>query len=268
MNARDRILGKIRNAQANKTLGAIAATDQHTESIASHLANHRRGPLPPPPDSLVACFKERVIKLSSDVLETHDKMEVPALLARYLSERKLPMRGVCWTSLAGLPWRAAGLDMRSRPANGHARFPHLNPLNETTSHSTRLLKTAAKSLVIPQAVEEANESLREFNVNDQDMVGVTGTFCAIAETGTLMVLSGAETPATTSLLPETHVAVLDPRRIVATMEDAWELMRKEYKQPPRAVNFISGPSRTADIEQTVTLGAHGPYRVLLILAPH
>jgi len=220
MNARDRILGKIRNAQANKTLGAIAATDQHTESIASHLANHRRGPLPPPPDSLVACFKERVIKLSSDVLETHDKMEVPALLARYLSERKLPMRGVCWTSLAGLPWRAAGLDMQSRPAT------------------------------------------------NQDMVGVTGTFCAIAETGTLMVLSGAETPATTSLLPETHVAVLDPRRIVATMEDAWELMRKEYKQPPRAVNFISGPSRTADIEQTVTLGAHGPYRVLLILAPH
>jgi len=43
-------------------------------------------------------------------------------------------------------------------------------------------------------------------------------------------------------------------------------MRKECKQPPRAVNFISGPSRTADIEQTVTLGAHGPYRVLLILA--
>jgi L-lactate dehydrogenase complex protein LldG len=64
------------------------------------------------------------------------------------------------------------------------------------------------------------------------------------------------------------VAIVDPRRIVATMEDAWDLMRKEFKQPPRAVNFISGPSRTADIEQTVTLGAHGPYRVLLILAPN
>jgi L-lactate dehydrogenase complex protein LldG len=96
---------------------------------------------------------------------------------------------------------------------------------------------------------------------------VTGAFCAIAETGTLMMLSGADTPATTSLLPETHVAVIEPRRIVATMEDAWDLMRKEHRQLPRAVNFVSGPSRTADIEQTVTLGAHGPYRVLLILAP-
>jgi L-lactate dehydrogenase complex protein LldG len=82
-----------------------------------------------------------------------------------------------------------------------------------------------------------------------------------------MMLSGKDTPPSTSLLPETHIAILDPSRIVASMEDAWDLMRKEFKQPPRAVNFISGPSRTADIEMTVTLGAHGPYRVLVILAP-
>jgi L-lactate dehydrogenase complex protein LldG len=213
MNAREKILARIRSAQINASQGT------HSETIASYLTKHPRGPLPPPPDSLVACFKERALKLSSDVLETNNRMEVPTLLARYLSERKLPMRGVCWPSLADLPWSVAGLDIQSRPAK------------------------------------------------DQDLVGVTGAFCAIAETGTLMMLSGADTPATTSLLPETHVAVLDPGRIVATMEDAWDLMRKEYKQPPRAVNFISGPSRTADIEQTVTLGAHGPYRVLLILAP-
>jgi len=213
MNARDRILGRIRNAQARQTTAA------HAETISSHLAQHPRGPLPPSPDDLVECFRERALKLSSDVLEAKDRMEVPALLARYLDESKLPMRGVCWPSLAGLPWSTAGLEMQSRPAT------------------------------------------------NQDLVGVTGAFCAIAETGTLMMLSGAETPAAASLLPETHVAVLDPQRIVATMEDVWDLMRMECKQLPRAVNFISGPSRTADIEQTVTLGAHGPYRVLLILAP-
>jgi L-lactate dehydrogenase complex protein LldG len=49
------------------------------------------------------------------------------------------------------------------------------------------------------------------------------------------------------------------------MEEAWQLMRSELGGPPRAVNFISGPSRTADIEQTVTLGAHGPYRVHVII---
>jgi L-lactate dehydrogenase complex protein LldG len=67
------------------------------------------------------------------------------------------------------------------------------------------------------------------------------------------------------LLPETHVAILNLNRIVATMEDAWDLLRKEWRIPPRTVNFISGPSRTADIEQTLTLGAHGPYRVAVIL---
>lgn len=98
-----------------------------------------------------------------------------------------------------------------------------------------------------------------------DLVGVTGAFCAIAETGTLMLLSGPDTPAATSLLPETHIAVVPIARIVKCMEDAWDLLRKEQGKLPRAVNFVSGPSRTADIEQTVTLGAHGPYRVHVIL---
>jgi L-lactate dehydrogenase complex protein LldG len=100
-----------------------------------------------------------------------------------------------------------------------------------------------------------------------DMVGITGAFCAIAETGTLMTLSGVERPPSVSLVPETHIAVLPAQRVVRTMEDAWALLRQERPQNtmPRAVNFISGPSRTADIEQTLVLGAHGPYRVHILL---
>lgn len=211
MSARENILNKIRKAQ---TLHANAA-----EVIATHLAHHPRGPRPSLPDDLVAHFKTRALKLSSDVLETADRKNIPELLANYLREKSLPMNGVCWPELADLPWLAAGLEIPPRPATNN------------------------------------------------DAVGITGAFCAIAETGTLMMIGSATTPATTSLLAETHVAIIDPKRIVATMEDAWELMRKEVGQPPRAVNFISGPSRTADIEQTVTLGAHGPYRVLLIIAP-
>jgi L-lactate dehydrogenase complex protein LldG len=100
-----------------------------------------------------------------------------------------------------------------------------------------------------------------------DLTGITGAFCAIAETGTLMMLSGPQTPPAASLLPETHVAVVSRSRIVTGMEDAWALLRAEHGVLPRAVNFISGPSRTADIEQTVSLGAHGPYRVHIILLP-
>jgi L-lactate dehydrogenase complex protein LldG len=98
-----------------------------------------------------------------------------------------------------------------------------------------------------------------------DAIGITGAFCAIAETGTLMLCSGARTPSAVSLVPETHIAIVRSARVVRTMEDAWQLLRAERGALPRAVNFVSGPSRTADIEQTVTLGAHGPYRVHLVL---
>jgi L-lactate dehydrogenase complex protein LldG len=98
-----------------------------------------------------------------------------------------------------------------------------------------------------------------------DLVGITGVYCGISETGTLMTLSGPDSPPSVSLLPETHIAVLQSARIVRSMEDAWALARAEVDGVPRAVSFISGPSRTADIEQTLTLGAHGPYRVHVII---
>ena len=98
-----------------------------------------------------------------------------------------------------------------------------------------------------------------------DLVGITGVFCAVAETGSLVVLSGPDTPAANSLLPETHIALVPASRIVAGMEEAWRLLREECGELPRAVNFISGPSRTGDIEQTLVLGAHGPYRVHIVL---
>lgn len=100
---------------------------------------------------------------------------------------------------------------------------------------------------------------------DDDKTGISGCFCAIAETGTLLLLSGLQTPGSVSLLPETHIAIVPVGRIVATMEDAFALLRAERGKLPRAVNFISGPSRTGDIEQTIVLGAHGPCRVHLIL---
>lgn len=100
---------------------------------------------------------------------------------------------------------------------------------------------------------------------DKDLVGITGCFCAVAETGTLMLLSGADTFASAALLPETHIAIVPVSRVVGSIEDAFALAKKERGELPRATNFISGPSRTGDIEQTIVLGAHGPYRVHVIL---
>ncbi len=105
---------------------------------------------------------------------------------------------------------------------------------------------------------------------ESDRLGITGSFCAIAETGTVLLMTSPTAPNKVSLLPETHVAIVRTSRIVVGMEEAWNLVRAEFKQLPRACSFISGPSRTADIEQTLVIGAHGPYRVHIILVdePH
>lgn len=106
---------------------------------------------------------------------------------------------------------------------------------------------------------------RRDEAEGSDLIGITDTFCAVAETGTLVLLSGPDMSASTHLLPETHIALVAGARIVATMEDAFSLLRAERKEMPQAINLVSGPSRTGDIEQTIVLGAHGPYRVHIII---
>lgn len=97
-----------------------------------------------------------------------------------------------------------------------------------------------------------------------DEVSLTPAFAAVAETGTLMLRSGADHPTTLNFLPDTHVVVLRASQIVGPYEEAWDRLRAAGPIP-RAVNFVSGPSRTADIEQTIQLGAHGPRRLHIIL---
>jgi L-lactate dehydrogenase complex protein LldG len=97
-----------------------------------------------------------------------------------------------------------------------------------------------------------------------DDVGITGCFCAIAETGTLVFVTGAQTPSATFLLPDTHVAIVRADQVVAGMEEAFSRVRANGAMP-RAINLVSGPSRTGDIEQTIVLGAHGPRRVHIVL---
>jgi L-lactate dehydrogenase complex protein LldG len=98
-----------------------------------------------------------------------------------------------------------------------------------------------------------------------DVVSVTGAFAAVAETGTLMMLSGPAHPTTLNFLPETQIAVVRAERVVGPYEDAWDMVRRERGQLPRTVNFITGPSRTADIEMTLYMGAHGPRRLHVVL---
>jgi L-lactate dehydrogenase complex protein LldG len=101
----------------------------------------------------------------------------------------------------------------------------------------------------------------------EDKASVTGAFAAVAETGTLMLLSGAEGPSSLNFLPDYHLVVLDAKTLVGTYEEAWERLRARQGGGllPRTVNFITGPSRSADIEQTIQLGAHGPRRLHILI---
>ena len=98
-----------------------------------------------------------------------------------------------------------------------------------------------------------------------DAISVTGAFAGIAETGTLMMLSAASHPTTLNFLPEDHIVVLQQSDIVAHLEDAWVRLRAARPEFPRTVNLITGPSKTADVEQTIQEGAHGPRRVHVIV---
>ena len=99
----------------------------------------------------------------------------------------------------------------------------------------------------------------------EDRVSVTGAYAGIAETGTLVFVSDRATPTTLNFLPETHIAVLARDRLVAHLEDVWTRIRAERNALPRTVNFITGPSRTGDIELQLELGAHGPRRLHVLL---
>jgi len=93
-----------------------------------------------------------------------------------------------------------------------------------------------------------------------DRVGLAHAFAGIAETGTLALMSGRDNPTTLNFLPEVHIVTLEAQKIVGDYEAFWDALRAAYGKGlmPRTVNFITGPSRSADIEQTLLLGAHGP----------
>ncbi len=98
--------------------------------------------------------------------------------------------------------------------------------------------------------------IRLVRSDDADVkAGITGAMSAIAETGTLVIASGTGKPLTASLLPEIHIVVIRSSQILETLEEA---MRLDEIRSAASTVLISGPSRTADIEMTLTIGVHGP----------
>ncbi len=115
--------------------------------------------------------------------------------------------------------------------------------------------------------EQTTLSISTGPARESVAVSVTSAAAGIAETGTLVLLAGPDSPTTLNFLPDTHIVVMAASRITGSYEDMWKKFRADAAggPMPRVVNWITGPSRTADIEQTLLLGAHGPRRLHVVL---
>ncbi len=103
--------------------------------------------------------------------------------------------------------------------------------------------------------------------NGQDLVCVSHAFAGVAETGTLVLVSGKDNPTTLNFLPDTHIVVVRAQEILGDYERVWEKLRSAFGKGtmPRALNFITGPSRTRDIAQKTLMGVHGPRKLHIII---
>ncbi len=100
--------------------------------------------------------------------------------------------------------------------------------------------------------------------SEATVAAVSLAFAGIAESGTLVMHSGPESPITHNFVPEFHVIVLHLEDLLPDQEAVWTKLRATGAMP-RALNLIAGPSRTGDVEQTIQIGAHGPRAVHLLL---
>lgn len=141
--------------------------------------------------------------------------------------------------------------------------------NDLREHALPLrLRMGADSVLAALPWESAPEVERAFGPADrEDRASLSRALVAAAETGTLFLVSGADNPTTLAFLPEVHLILIGAGDVVGSYEEAFDRLRAIHGEGalPRTVNLISGPSRTADIEQTIVRGAHGPKRLHVLI---
>jgi L-lactate dehydrogenase complex protein LldG len=225
-NGREQILGSIR-----KSLKRGPVTEPRAAELRAKLDAHARNIIPQraaglDPAAQVDLFIRMAEGVQASVVRVKSAAEVPGVVADYLAEKNLPSKLVMTPDP-----RLDGIPWAERP----------------------LLE------------------IRRGRAEDGDLTGVTACVAAVAETGTLMLTSGPESPTRNNFLPDHHLVVMRRDQVVATYEDGFDRLRAPSKEdggewvPPRTINFITGPSRTGDIEQKIELGAHGPRRLHIIL---
>jgi len=198
--------------------------------IKNRIQAHAKGLIPKrgelPQAQRVALFCKEAQRVDASISELNGFNEIPAAVSDYLRDHQLPAK----VKIA----------------------PHKELVDLDWDVNTSLM------------VEQGR------GVGD-DGVSVSLAFGGVAETGTLVMASGPETPTSLNFLPLDHIVVVRANEIAGNYEDIWARIREHQARTnaesalPRTVNWITGPSRTADIEQTLLLGAHGPQRLHILI---
>jgi L-lactate dehydrogenase complex protein LldG len=235
VTTRAEFLGSIRREMA-KTRGLFEAPPVARPSDAGAAAEVvRRQMLERWPEALER-FREEFERVSGVFHRVATMEEVPGVIRRIALERQA-------TSVLSWHPGALGLDLR-----------------------TSLGAEGMSVTVAPDADPDGAARASHREVAARAEIGVTGVDWALAETGTLVVVSGRGRPRSTSLLPATHVAVFGRDQLVESLEQVGVMLEALHVNPASSmsgavINFITGPSRTADIELTLTRGVHGPKEV-------
>lgn len=133
-------------------------------------------------------------------------------------------------------------------------------------HNTRKVVAGHEARLAAMPWRDGGVLVRFDTANAEDSVSISFAKLAIAESGTLVLFSGRDNPASNNYLVQDHLVIVDAADLVADYEQAWPVIRSLYgnNEIPRVINFISAPSSTADIALHSVLGAHGPQRLHVI----
>ncbi len=235
MTNRAEFLGRVRREMA-KTRGLFAAeTAERPADPAAVVETIRRQVAERWPAAL-ARFKEEFERVAGVLYHVKQIDDVPPLVGRIAAERGA-RRLLTWAGAALsdrlTDWlRAEGLEVTEQALEG-----------ASDAECARFRQMAAEA-----------------------EIGVTGVDIAVAETGSLVVISGSGRARVASLLPPYHVAIFGKTALVESLEQVGVILEALHREPDRSmsgasISFITGPSRTADIELTLTRGVHGPKEV-------
>jgi len=206
----------------------------------------RRGPLPADQASLLAA---RLASHPRHLIPARSRLPRPAQIDLFVANVEKEFGTVARVpDLASVPGAVADYLAQQNLPSAFAMAPH---------PELRSIPWSERPLLV----------IREGRAEASDTVALQHGFAGVAETGTLMLPSAPERPTTLNLLAETALVLLRASRVVGPYEEAWDLLRAERGagDMPRNVMLVTGVSRSADIEQTLELGAHGPRRLHVLL---